>query len=92
MKFSLHSIQDFIKVEVSAQKLSELLTMAGMEVESLEKIGNDWIFDVEITTNRYDWLSLIGIAKEVATVLGQKLKIQYPLKSKDVILKNQKIM
>ncbi len=92
MKFSLNFIQDFIKVKVSAQKLSELLTMAGMEVESLKKSENDWIFDIEVTTNRYDWLSLVGIAKEVATVLGQKLDIKYPAKSKDIILNNQRIV
>ena len=34
----------------------------------------DTILDVSITPNRPDWLSIIGIAREVAAVLGKSLK------------------
>ncbi len=36
------------------------------------------ILDLEITTNRSDELSVIGIAREVATLLGQKLNSPQP--------------
>jgi len=78
MRFSLNFIQEFLKVDIPPEELASLLTMAGMEVECLEKEASDWIFDVEVTTNRYDWLSILGIAREIAAVLGKRLKISYP--------------
>jgi len=32
------------------------------------------VFDLEITPNRSDWNSVIGIAREIAAVTGNKLK------------------
>ena len=36
---------------------------------------DDWMFDISITANRADCQSIFGIAREVAAVLGQELKI-----------------
>ena len=36
---------------------------------------NDYIFDISITANRADCQSVLGIAREVATVLGKELKM-----------------
>ena len=62
MRFSLNFVKEFLKPGVPPQRLASLMTMAGMEVEGLEKKGNDWALDIEVTTNRYDWLSIVGIA------------------------------
>jgi phenylalanyl-tRNA synthetase beta chain len=78
MDFSLNFIKKFVNIKNSAQDIAELLTSAGLEVENLEKISDDWVFSAEVTTNRYDWLSIIGIAQEVAAVLGKKIKLDYP--------------
>lgn len=86
MRFSLKFIQQFLKLDLKPASLAQKLTMAGMEVEALEKIGDDWIFDIEVTTNRYDWLAMVGIAQEIAAVLGRKLKIEYPQISKQPVL------
>jgi len=36
---------------------------------------DDWIFDVSITPNRPDCQSILGLAREVAAVLGRELKM-----------------
>ena len=68
-------------VPVSAAQLARDLHMAGFEVASVETIGtvprtdsqgtvptdDDAIIDFEITANRPDCLSLMGLAREVAT-------------------------
>ena len=69
MRFSLNFIKEFLDIDADTEKLVEILTQAGMEVEHYQKAGNDWIFDIEVTTNRYDWLSLVGIAREIAACL-----------------------
>jgi phenylalanyl-tRNA synthetase beta chain len=37
--------------------------------------GGDTVLDLEITPNRPDWLSVIGIAREVAALTGNPLKL-----------------
>jgi len=92
MRFSLSFVREFLKVDLKPAELANRLTMAGMEVEALEKVGNDWVFDIEVTTNRYDWLSVAGIAQEIAAVLGQNFKIKYPLSLKEQALKERQII
>lgn len=36
---------------------------------------NDWIYDISITANRPDCMSVLGIAREVAAALGKPLKM-----------------
>lgn len=38
----------------------------------------DAILEVEITPNRPDWLSVVGVAREVAALTGRKLKLPAP--------------
>ncbi len=92
MRFSLNFVKEFVDIDVSAKALADTLTMAGMEVEYLEKCGNDWLVNIEVTTNRYDWLSIIGIAREVAACLGKKANIKYPQVIKHPLIKDRKII
>ncbi|MGD0537874.1 MAG: phenylalanine--tRNA ligase subunit beta [Verrucomicrobiota bacterium] len=42
--------------------------------EYLGRAGGDVVYDLEITPNRPDWNSVIGIAREIAAVTGNVLK------------------
>ena len=92
MKFSLGFIREFLKVDTPPQELAKFLTMAGMEVESLEKERGDWVFGIEVTTNRYDWLSILGIAGEIAAILDRKVKVNYPTITKKPLLTGRRII
>ncbi|MBP9865106.1 MAG: phenylalanine--tRNA ligase subunit beta [Candidatus Omnitrophica bacterium] len=77
MKISLNWLRDFIKIAPPYEKLAEDLTMAGLTVEGVEEMTGepkDVVFDVEITTNRPDWLSHWGVAREAAAVRNLSLK------------------
>ncbi len=74
MKVTYRWLKDFVDIKISPEELAQKLTMAGLEVVSLEKVGGDSIFEIEITSNRPDWLSVFGIAREVAAITGAKLK------------------
>ncbi len=91
MKFSLNFIKEFIDPGLTAQALAKRLTMAGMEVEQVTKQGSDWVFVVEVTTNRYDWLSMVGIAREIAAVLGKPFTLKLPAPAKEPRLTARKI-
>src|SRR5882672_6724938 len=43
--------------------------------EYLGRSGSDVVYDLEITPNRPDWNSVIGIAREISAVTGNPLKV-----------------
>lgn len=73
MKLTYNWIKEFVDISLPADELADKLTMAGIEVKSVDAIDGDYVFEIEITSNRPDWLSVVGIAREVAAVTGTKL-------------------
>ena len=74
MRVSLDWLKEFVDVTADARELRAALTNVGLGVESLESVGNDFVFDVEVTTNRPDCLNHYGVAREVATLYRLPLK------------------
>ncbi|QAT17929.1 phenylalanyl-tRNA synthetase beta chain [Candidatus Velamenicoccus archaeovorus] len=74
MKVSYSWLKEFVDIKIPPEKLSERLSMAGLTVASLEEAGGDWVYDIEATSNRPDWLSVRGIAREVAALLEIKMR------------------
>jgi phenylalanyl-tRNA synthetase beta chain len=80
MKFTLNWLKEFVTLRAAPEKLAELLTMAGLEVESLtaqrepETNEEDWLFEIGVTPNRGDCLGLAGLAREVSALTGARLK------------------
>ena len=89
MKVTYNWLKDFINLKISPVELAEKLTMAGLEVVALEEVDGDFVFEIEITSNRPDWLSILGVAREVSAICGGKLKNPKPkepkLKVKDIL-------
>ena len=75
MKVTYNWLKDFVEIKIPPQSLADKLTMAGLEVTSLEEKDKDFVFDIEVTSNRPDCLSVMGIAREVAAITGRKLKL-----------------
>jgi phenylalanyl-tRNA synthetase beta chain len=74
MKVSLNWLKEFVDISVDPRQLKADLPMVGLNVESLGAAGDDWVLEVEVTTNRPDCLSHYGVAREVATVYRKALK------------------
>ena len=74
MKVTYNWLKDFVEIKISPKALAEKLTMAGLEVASLEEKGQDFVFEIEVTSNRPDWLSVMGIARELAAITNTKLR------------------
>ena len=77
MRISTHWLKDFVEWTPPLERVAERLTMAGLEVKKIEAAGllKDQVFEIEITTNRPDWLSHLGVAREIAAVENLSLKI-----------------
>jgi len=90
MKATYNWLRDFVGIKISAKELAHKLTMAGLEVVSLEKKEDDWILELEITSNRSDCLSVIGIAREVSAITHKRLNAK-SLMFKEKYIKHKKL-
>ncbi|MBU1006279.1 MAG: phenylalanine--tRNA ligase subunit beta, partial [Candidatus Omnitrophica bacterium] len=80
MRVSLNWLKDFIDIKGGLEKVRDSLTMAGLEVSSVIDIEGDSVMDIEITPNRPDCLSILGVARELASATAGTLKIQASIK------------
>ena len=76
MNISYNWLQDYVKCDMPSNEMAEFLTMAGLEIGAVEKVGEDVCFEAEITANRPDWLSHLGVARELAAMSGVVVKEQ----------------
>jgi phenylalanyl-tRNA synthetase beta chain len=75
MKISTDWLNDFLAGGApGANKAADALTNAGFPIESIEPHGSDTVIDVEVTSNRGDCLSHMGVARELAAILDLPLK------------------
>jgi len=75
-------LKEYIDIKLPPKELGERLTEVGLGTEKITKEKDDVIFDLEITPNRPDLLSIIGVAREVAAIEGKK--IIYPKNKIDI--------
>ena len=80
MQFSKNWLRDFIDIDLSTDDICYQLTMAGIEVDSYENTkskitGNDSIIKLDITPNRGDCFSVLGVARELAAINDVQLKL-----------------
>ncbi len=73
MKISYNWLGELVTLTLNPAELAERLTMAGLAVETCERHGDDYILDFDLTSNRPDALSHLGIAREAALVCGTSL-------------------
>src|ERR1043166_6765195 len=79
MKLSRDWLSDYVDLTgISDEELSQRFTNIGHAVESVEKHGDDTVFDLEITTNRVDAMSHLGMARELAAAFGREVRTPHP--------------
>ncbi len=74
MKLSYTWLKDYIDVKLAPEKLADILTNIGLEVKDIEKVDRDHIFEIEVTPNRPDCLSVLGIARELKAATGKMVE------------------
>ena len=71
MKISLNWLRDYVETDLTAEQIAEILSDLGLPCEGIEHLADDAVIDVEVTSNRGDCLSHIGIARELAAATGK---------------------
>jgi phenylalanyl-tRNA synthetase beta chain len=82
MLISLEWLGQYVDVPSDLVALADRFSMTGLNHESTEVIGGDTVFDLEVTSNRGDCLSHIGVAREVSALYGTELKVPSNLSDK----------
>ena len=74
MNISLNWLTDYVDVSMPVKELAELLTSIGLGCEEIIETPTDIILDLEVTSNRPDWLGHLGVAREIAAVTGVEFR------------------
>lgn len=74
MRVPLEWLKELVDFSISTDDLILKLTMVGLEVEGVERMEDDTVLEVNVTPNRPDCLSILGIAREVSALLNIPLK------------------
>jgi len=94
MKVSENWLREYISIDKPLSEIANALTMSGLEVKNFQpnKELRDVVCEVEITSNRPDWLSYVGIAREIGALFGKKIILpKMPQVKKRKQVKNFKI-
>src|SRR3989344_4669902 len=62
-------LREYLKTKATPEQIKEYLSLCGPSVERITKVADEIVYDIEITTNRPDSMSVIGIAREAAAIL-----------------------
>ncbi|MBI2066021.1 phenylalanine--tRNA ligase subunit beta [Candidatus Woesebacteria bacterium] len=60
-------LRDFLKTKATSSEIAKYLSLSGPSVEKVEES----VYFIEVTTNRVDIASVVGIAREAAAILPQ---------------------
>ena len=74
MNISYNWLKDLIDIDTPPDQLSQRLTNVGLAVEGIHQHGDDFVFDIDLTSNRPDCLSHLGVAREIAAILDKPLR------------------
>ena len=79
MRLVLSWLREFVDVAAPADEIAGTIGLRGFEVASVEQLPDgDAVIDFEITANRPDCLSVLGLAREVATAFNRPLTLPSP--------------
>lgn len=60
---------DHLETTATPQEIQRLVSLSGPSIERIHTIEEEPVYDIEITTNRVDSMSVRGVAREMAVIL-----------------------
>ncbi len=62
---------EHLETSASEAEIQKFLSLSGPSVERIHEIEGESVYDIEVTTNRVDSMSVRGIAREAAVILTE---------------------
>ncbi len=76
MRVSYRWLKELVDFDLSPRELAERLTQVGLAVDRVEEKDGDFLLELDLTSNRPDCLSHLGVAREIAVLCGTS--VRYP--------------
>ena len=64
-------LREYLETNATPKDIQKCLSLCGPSIERAHKTESDTIYDVEVTTNRVDCMSVYGLAREAMAILPQ---------------------
>lgn len=74
MKIPINWLNEFVTLPKDIKKLTSDLTFVGHMLDKIEVKNGGTVIDLELRGNRADCYSILGIAREVSAIYGERLK------------------
>lgn len=74
MKINTEWLREYVDLPESPARLKEELTMFGLVVEAVADFHGTPVLEIEVTSNRPDCLSHLGVAREIAAMYQRKVR------------------
>lgn len=74
MNISYKWLRDLVETRMTPPELAECLTFVGLTVEAVHPKNDDFVLELDVTSNRGDCLSHLGVAREVAAAEHSRLR------------------
>ena len=89
----LRDLNSYLKKELTSQKIKEVLIDMGMDLKAEKEVDGDIELKIEITAERFDLISTVGIARAINYYLGfiQNLKDFKVQKGTDKVIVNSNL-
>ncbi len=75
MKIPLSWLKEFIDINHPSREIAKTLTLAGLEVDGVETIHNETVFEISLTPNLGHCSSVLGVARELSCAYDLPLKM-----------------
>ncbi|MDI1242155.1 MAG: phenylalanine--tRNA ligase subunit beta [bacterium] len=73
MNISYNWLKELIDIELSPEDVAKELTRVGLAVEGIHEHKDDFVLDIDLTSNRPDCLSHLGVARELSVSTGKAI-------------------
>lgn len=74
MKVPFSWLQEFVSIRVGVEELARRLTLGGLEVETILTVDGEKVLEINVSPNRGDCLSILGMAREVGALMGLRIR------------------
>lgn len=75
MNISYNWLKELIDIELSPEDVAKELTRVGLAVEGVHEHKEDFVLDIDLTSNRPDCLSHLGVARELSASTGKAVYV-----------------
>src|SRR5918912_1190124 len=75
MNISYNWLRELTATGLEPRELAGRLTMLGLAVDAVHERGDDFLLEIDLTSNRPDCLSHLGVAREVAASEGVSVRL-----------------